>query len=387
MRILLVGTSKTHGGTETHFITMANALSKTGHDVAAIVKPGSPIKAALQNSNVKLYDGVFRNSIDPRGFRAVRRAIREFKPDWLVGSFSKEYWPLVYISRRTGVPLAIFRHMAMKMKRGTQYFIPRLAHRFIVISSYMKELFVNRGVPEELLKVIHNSLDTDYYKPDAVARAEKRQELNIGNKEILVGYVGAMHPGKGIFTLFDAAEEVLSIAPEYRFLWIGPSVPAGELGPRVKSATDSNKHFLMGYIFDVRPWLAAMDILVLPSLEPDTFGRVLIEAQASGIAVIGSNIGGIPEAFLPDYTGKMFEPGNARDCAEKLLELRDPRLRKQFGEKGRQFVINNFAKRDRRKVCGNARDWLNMNDISLYTHILILSLNYASDTRRPRSPI
>lgn len=346
MRILFVGTSKTHGGTETHFIAIAKALVKIGHDIAAVVKPDSPIQAALKDSGVTLYDGVFRNSIDPRGIRAVGRAIKEFQPDWMVGSFSKEYWPLVYISKRTGVPLAIFRHMATKMKRGTQYFIPRLASRFIVVSDYMRRLFIGRGVPEEMLQVLYNMLDTDFYRPDVATRAEKRRELNIGENEILAGYIGALHPGKGIFTLFDAMEQVFSSAPEYRIVWIGRGGADSELRSRIAQSSHPEKHIAIGYKFDVRPWLAAMDILILPSQEPDTFGRVLIEAQATGVAVIGSNIGGLPEAFVPDQTGKLFEPGNAKDCADMLLELRSPKLRKRLGENGRQFVIEHFDEKD-----------------------------------------
>src|ERR1035437_1885308 len=111
MKLLFVGTHNGGGGTESHFVTLAKAMLAAGHEVAAVVRYDTPIHNGLLGSGVQLYNGVFRNAFDPRGIIAVWRACGEFQPDWIVGSFSKEYWPLAIIARLRGVKLALFKHM------------------------------------------------------------------------------------------------------------------------------------------------------------------------------------------------------------------------------------------------------------------------------------
>jgi len=321
MKLLFVGTSKTGGGTETHFITLAKALTAAGHEVAALVRPGCPIEQGLKNSKVRLYAGAFRNSLDFRGVHAVNLAIDEFSPDWLIGSFSKEYWPLIYISRRRKVPLALFRHMATKMKRGTQYFIPRLAQKFIVISDFMKDLFVERGVPSQFIHVLHNPLDLDYFKPDDLLRQKTRRSLGLSNEDFLVGYVGAMHPGKGIYLLHKAMEKVMSQLPNVYMLWVGTGVDVKRFNETIDASIYPERNIRKDYTQDVRPWYSAIDVLAVPSIEFDTFGRVSIEAQACGTPVIGSRLGGIVETLEDGKTGILLPPGDAEIWANSIIDL------------------------------------------------------------------
>jgi glycosyltransferase involved in cell wall biosynthesis len=342
MRLLFVGTSKTGGGTETHFVTLAKALADSGHAVAAVVRPNAPIHKALESSAVALFDGNFRNSLDFRGIGAVNRAIQDFKPDWLVGSFSKEYWPLVFISRRRKIPLALFRHMATVMKKGTQYFIPRLAQRFIVISNFMKDLFVERGVPANLLHVLHNPLDLDYFKPDPQLRARSRESLGLPEGAVLVGYVGALHPGKGIYVLHQAMERAMQQNSNLYMLWIGTGVDKNRFHKTINSSGFQGRIIRKGYVDDVRPWYAAMDLLAVPSIEFDTFGRVSIEAQACGTPVFGSRLGGIVETLEEGVTGELLPPGDVEAWAQAIVDFCRSTVYDR-PRKGRNFVAVNFS--------------------------------------------
>jgi len=342
MRLLFVGTSKTGGGTETHFITLAKALTDIGHDVAAVVRPDSPMQKALVGSAVKVFEGTFRNSLDFRGINAVNDAIRDFKPDWLVGSFSKEYWPLVWISRKQKIPLALFRHMATVMKKGTQFFIPRLAQRFIVISNFMKDLFIERGVPGNLIHVLHNPLDLDYFKPDPQLRVRSRESLDLSESAVLVGYVGALHPGKGIYVLHQAMERVMQNNDNVFMLWIGTGVDEKNFKNVLASSKYRNRVFWKGYIDDVRPWYAAMDLLAVPSIEYDTFGRVSIEAQACGTPVFGSQLGGIVETLDDGVTGRLLPDGDVDGWTAAIQEFSRSSRDDQYAS-GREFVRRNFS--------------------------------------------
>ena len=83
--------------------------------------------------------------------------------------------------------------------------------------------------------------------------------------------------------------------------------------------------------------------LVLPSLS-EGLGRVLIEAEALGKPVIGSNVGGIPDLIKDGKNGFLFEPKNSDNLAQKLRTLlKDKNLAMEMGKKGREFVQNKFS--------------------------------------------
>jgi glycosyltransferase involved in cell wall biosynthesis len=94
----------------------------------------------------------------------------------------------------------------------------------------------------------------------------------------------------------------------------------------------------------VRPYYAAMDILAVPTLVTETFGRVSIEAQASGVTVLCSNLGGLPETLAPDNTGRLMPVGDVAAWRDAILEIAgNAQLRKGFQEKGRNWVERNFS--------------------------------------------
>lgn len=343
MKLLFVGTSKGGGGTESHFITLARTMHQAGHDVAAVVYPGAPIHTGLVGSGVELYDGVFRNAFDPRGIRAVWKSCRKFRPDWIIGSFSKEYWPLAIVARLLGVKLALFKHMDFAMRPTTHYFIPRLADRFIVISDFMAERFIARGVPQDHIQVLYNPLNLDFFKPDPALRQTIRKSMCYSEADIVLGFIGALHPGKGILQLADAANQAMLQVPHLKVLWLGEGPAAAELAARIGGGF-ATRHSSHKWTADVRPYYAALDLLAIPSVESETFGRVSIEAQASGVPVLCSDIGGIPETLSPGVTGLLLKPGDIAAWRDAIVALaNDTKLRMKMAEQGRDWVAQQFS--------------------------------------------
>ena len=344
MKLLFVGTNRGGGGTESHFVTLVRTMHELGHEVHAIVFPGSPIHIGLEGSGVTLYDGVFRNAFDPRGFRKVWKVCREFQPDWIVGSFSKEYWPLGILAKLLKIKLALFKHMDFPMRPATNYFIPRLADRFVVISDFMAKKFAARGVPAELIYVLYNPLNLEYFKTDLALRQATRKSLGYADDDIVLGFLGALHPDKGFLQLADAANQAMIEIPELKALWLGDGRGAGALDEKINSGGFAPRHARHKWSADVRPYYAVMDILAMPSVESETFGRVSIEAQASGIPVLCSDIGGIPETLSPGVTGLLLQPGNVAAWRDAIIALASDRGRRtKMAEQGRYWVEQKFS--------------------------------------------
>ncbi len=344
MKLLFVGTHYGGGGTESHFITLSKAMRAAGHEVAAVVRPDTPIHNGLAGSGVKLYSGVFRNAFDPRGIIAVWRAVSAFEPDWIIGSFSKEYWPLAVIARLRGVKLALFKHMDYPLRFLTHHFIPRLAHRFIVISKFMRANFIARGVDAARTQMLYNPLDLDYFKPDPQLRKTSRAQFGYADDDIVVGFIGAMHPDKGMLPLCDALNQAMAIMPNIKAIWVGDGLAVQDLKAKIQHGGFAAHHIWHTWAKDVRPYYAAIDMLAAPTLVTETFGRVSIEAQASGVPVLCSNLGGLPETLEPDITGKLLPVGDVAAWRDAILNLAgDAQLRRQLQEKGRDWVAQKFS--------------------------------------------
>ncbi len=344
MKLLFVGTHNGGGGTESHFVTLAKAMLAAGHDVAAVIRPDTPIHSGLEGFGVKLYFGIFRNAFDPRGIFAVWRACSEFRPDWIIGSFSKEYWPLAIISKLRGAKLALFKHMDYPLRPATHYFIPRLAHRFIVISNFMRDNFIARGIDPARVQILYNPLDLDYFKPDPELRKTSRKNFGYTDEDIVVGFIGAMHPDKGMLPLCDAINQALEKMPNLKAIWVGDGIAVEELNTKIKTSGFAPRHIWHTWSKDVRPYYAAIDMLAVPTIGRETFGRVSIEAQASGLPVLCSDNGGLPETFLPEATGKLVPAGDVAAWRDAILEIAgNVSLRKRFQENGRSWVEESFS--------------------------------------------
>jgi glycosyltransferase involved in cell wall biosynthesis len=343
VKFLFVGTNPENTGAATHFVALAQAMTEAGHEVSAVVYPDGLIWQGLAGSRVRLYPARFRNVLDMRGYAATFTAARELKPDWLVGNFGKEYWPLILIGRLLRVPVALFRHRTPAMKRVSSYLLPRLAQRFFAVSNYARQAYLDRGVPAHLVRVLYNPVNMALCRPDPQRRSEILRTLGIDEQAIVLGYVGRVHGGKGIFTLFEAANAAMTQEPRLHCLWLGDGPDAQELRARAAGHPMANRHHFPGWIHDIHPYYCALSMLAFPSIAPETFGRVSVEAQAAGVPVLGSNVGGVPETLLPDVSGLLLPAGDVAAWQGAILKMCDPSRRLPMGIAAREHVRQHFS--------------------------------------------
>lgn len=343
MKLLFVGTNPENTGAATHFVALAKAMVQAGHQVECIAARRGLIGAALESAGIPTFYSSLRNILDLRGYFSVLRRISRFSPDWLVGNFGKEYWPLIACSRLTNTPVALFRHRNPRMSRLSEYGVPRLAQRFLAVSRFARCAYLRRGVPANHVWTSYNPVDTAVYQPDKTRRARVRSGLGIDNDAIVLGYVGRMHAGKGVLELMRAANEAMTLQPRLHVLWIGSGPEEPVLQQMAAASGMSARHHFTGWIEDTSRYCSALSILAFPSVAPETFGRVSIEAQACGVPVLGSNIGGIPETMLDGVTGYLIEPGNIPAWRDHILLLCDESRCKEMGLAARSHVDEHFS--------------------------------------------
>ncbi|TAL87776.1 MAG: glycosyltransferase family 1 protein [Rhodanobacter sp.] len=345
MKFLFVGTNPENTGAASHFVALARAMSEAGHEVSAVVSPQGLIGQGLADANVHLRQARFRNVLDLRGYAAVFAAARRSRPDWLVGNFGKEYWPLILIGRLLKVPVVLFRHRTPPMKRLSAFLLPRLAYRFFAVSDYARQAYLDRGIPAALVRVLHNPVDTASCRPDLQRSSAIRRQCGIPEEAIVLGYFGRIHQGKGILPLLDAANQAMLREPRLHCLWLGDGPDAALLRERIAASSVPERHHVAGWIDDVHPYYSALSFLAFPSIRPETFGRVSIEAQAAGVPVLGSDIGGVPETLHAGVTGMLLPPHDVAAWRDAILTMCDPAQRLPMAAACRDFVQQRFSTR------------------------------------------
>jgi glycosyltransferase involved in cell wall biosynthesis len=86
-----------------------------------------------------------------------------------------------------------------------------------------------------------------------------------------------------------------------------------------------------------------MSMLAFPSIEPETFGRVSVEAQAAGVPVLASFVGGVSETLDPGVTGVLLPPGDIAAWRNAILQMCDPARRQSMGFAARSFAASHFG--------------------------------------------
>jgi len=343
VRFLFVGSSPDHGGAETHFIALAQALCEAGHDVDAMVHPRGFIADELERSGLPTQRTAFRNAVDPRAFAVLVRMVRAHRPDALVANFGKDYWPLILVGRLFNVPVLLFRHRVKALKPASNRWLPRLARGFFAVSDYARTTYLGQGIGADRVQVLHNPVDIDRYRHEPGVAREVRESLGIDDDAIVIGYCGRMLKSKGIYTLFEAASAAMDVEPRLHCLWVGEMVESEALRTRALAGRHARRHHFTGQVDDPARYYSAFSFLAFPSIAPETFGRVSIEAQACGLPVLGSDVGGIGETLAHGHTGVLLPPGDSDAWKNAILRFCDPQLRAALSAKTRDFVTARFS--------------------------------------------
>jgi glycosyltransferase involved in cell wall biosynthesis len=346
MRLLFVGGNSGGGGTESHFIALARALAEAGHEVSAAVRADDFIHRGLAHDpRIRLFPIEFRSRRDLRAMRLLSGIARSMRPDWIVGAFKAEYWALAVVARSARVPLVLFSHLDQRIRPLMLSPLTGLVRSVIVPSEYLRRRSIERGLPSERVAVLPNPVDVEGLQPNASLRARVRAELGIADDQLVLGYVGRFEPPKGVETLALALSRVMPNHRRLHALWVGHGRLEDRLRAVAAEGGSPHRHHWMPWLDRVLPAYAAMDMLALPSEGSETFGRVLVEAQAHGLPVLGSRNGGIPEALRENHTGRLVEPGDVAAWAAAIGELSaDAATRCRYGTAARVFAAR-FASR------------------------------------------
>lgn len=339
MKFVFVESSKRAWGSEQHFVNLAKGCRVAGHQVVAVVRAASDVARLLKDAGVDVRETPFRGGADPRALRTTYRVLKELRADWLVTDHQKHYWALYVLARLTGTRLAVFRHMAYVRSWFTRVLFPRLTDRFFVVSDYALHALVEAGAPAARLNKLYNPIDLQRFQPNAQQAALTRAQLQLPADAYLVGFVGRHELGKGVDILRQALALAMAQDPQLHAVWVGSGPHWQASRDAIALDANADRHRMVEWSDKPEEYLVALDNLIAPSQDIETFGRVVAEAQACGVPVIASRVGGMAEAFEPSRSGLSYESACPLQLAETILNLKQDASRRAWMAKlGRDFV-------------------------------------------------
>ncbi len=243
------------------------------------------------------------------------------------------HWMTEHISPASAVPAP-----TTALERLVKRALLSRYEKILCVSGFVAGYLALRGYPRTTTS--HMFVDTDRFRPDPRIRADVRARLGLGERFVAV-FTSHLIPEKGGSVAIEAIQRLSSDAV---LLVVGDGPDAPALMAQVKAAGLGDQVRFLDRQTDVTSYMQAADALVCPSLWAEAAGLVNMEAQACGLPVVASRIGGIPEIVEDGRTGLLVKPGDPEAMARALARLRDdPVFADQLSIAARARMIEHFS--------------------------------------------
>ncbi len=243
-------------------------------------------------------------------------------------------------ARLTKIPL-IWHVRIVNSDKLLDRLLARLASKIIVISKAVSRRFNWLKNKEDKIVLVYNGIDLERFKPNVGIRKVRGESLS--SKTPMVVTVGRLDWYKGHKYLLEAAEKIVQILPDARFLIVGDGEYRKRLENQVKQLNLDENVIFTGNRKDIPEILAGIDLFVLSSVS-EGFGRAVAEAMACAKTVVATKAGGLSEVVEDGITGRLVSPKNSTALAEAIIELlKDKKKAENMGIAGRKRVEKLFS--------------------------------------------
>jgi glycosyltransferase involved in cell wall biosynthesis len=226
--------------------------------------------------------------------------------------------------------------------------LKKLTTKYIAISETVKQYGVSDlKIPSGKIEVIYNAVDTRKFTPITVDKNTKLQELGVPMGRKIVTVIGSCEERKGHHYLIEAAEQIVKKITDLHFLIVGDTAADLEFVSRMKEMMGAkklqNRISFTGIRTDIPDILSITDIFVLPSLY-EGLPIALLEAMASSVPVVVTNVGSNPEVVADGINGFIVPPKDSQLLAQRIEELlADPKKANKMGAQGQKKIKESFG--------------------------------------------
>lgn len=324
------------GGSERHLYNFMCAVADNFDiDVIQLNPSGNPgIDDGFLNGrkNIRLF------SVPLQSLRSIQ-ALQVIWKMWVLCAFKRKHLVVSYheksdvlnwlLSKLPGISarhISSKRDMGFKLSGKLKQLMQRINKHFYAITapsnSIAEQMKTDYGVREEKIFTVHNGVDLELYQ--VKKESEKKQYRDAllipQDKKILLS-IGWLKPVKGYTYLLDAFAELNKEFPAEHFLLIvGEGPLLDELSEQALHQGISHLVRFTGFQKNVQDWMAAADLLVSATLS-EGLSNALVEATASGLPIVATNVGGNPEVVEHGFNGILVPSEDSQALADALIDL------------------------------------------------------------------
>ena len=343
-------------GEVAHVAMLATMLARRGHRPLLAAQRGSRLAAWARNGGcADLLELEFRKGFSPRADRRDLAAwagwLRSAGADLIHAHRSKDHWLGVPLARRLGLPLVRTRHVVMPVKRHP-------LNRWLFLHETAAVISVSRAVQAGFGpwagrlprgRVILSAVESERFHPDLRDEAWRREHAAPGFRAagepepLWIGLIGRIQRIKGPEEFIEAAGAVARALPEAHFLLAGRGGEGRKrrLRARAEALGFGDRLLILGLVDDLPRLIASLDLGVIASIGSEGSSRVSLELMASGVPIVATRVGGIPELIGQSGAGVLVPPLDAAALGDAIIGLarRPAAERRAAGEMGRRHVL------------------------------------------------
>ncbi len=352
------------GGSESKFVKLAGSLAARGTRVTlAYLNPPEHLLARV-DPRVEVISLGRRGWFSPSALRALVATIRRCKPSTVVavnlyaalyGALARVWQGRSRFRFVVSVNTTDFVNARQERQMRLYRHVLRRADLVVFGAESQRRVWSERygvGEPEVRTAVVYNGVDTDRFAPGIVSRSAQ----GLPRTRYVIGTVGALRPEKAHTHLVRATAQLRADGIDVGAVIVGDGRERARIDAEIARHAVQDHVVLAGAADDVRPYLAHMDVFVLPSIGVETFSNAALEAMAMGVPVVSTTIGGMQE-LLASGGGVTYAPGDHAKLLEILRALlEDVERRRDMGRAARRAVLEHF--RWERAVDASARLFL-----------------------------
>jgi L-malate glycosyltransferase len=342
------------GGAEQQLLELVRGLDKTRFQpLVAPIYPGGALDAEFRAiPGVEVIDLHRRGKFDPAPLWRIGTILRRRKVDIVQPFLSPATFfgllpallvrtPVMLVTERCGVRRT--RGLGYKLYRSVEDHLSHRADAIIPNSEAGRTMLLDRGLPDDKIKVIYNGINRNRLSVDSERVRSIHEQLNLPADGFVVGILASLTPAKGHHTLLRAIAAISAEHPEVRLAVVGDGALRAELGEAAAEQGIADRVVFFGYQRNVADFIATFDVLVSASHDNEGCSNSILEAMALGVPIIATDTGGNRELVRDRETGFLVPARDdaaltralihvitsrqdAKDCAASAKHMTDTRF-------------------------------------------------------------
>ena len=331
------------GGGETQVLGLTLALAAGGHRAELICDPAGRLWEQATAAGLRCHPIRIRNAIDLAAGVKLRAILKRERYD-VVHFHTSRAHSMAPLARGFGSTLVVTRRMDYRPNRVfAPYLFNRAVDGVVAISGGVADSLAAAGVDRARVTVVHSGVDCERFRPPTSdERADARGALGISDTDFVISAVGALEQRKGHRYLIEAIGAITA-SGRFKCFIAGQGSIHKVLQGEIAVIRGLERIKLLGRIDDPRELLWASDVFAMPSLK-EGLGVAALEAMASALPVVASEVGGLREVVEDGRSGIVVPPANAGAIAAAIRRLAESaELRSQMSAAARARAVENYS--------------------------------------------